>query len=58
VVEADDAARAELGLGDVDEPAVGDDLRDRLGAEPAHPVRPGQLGDCPAVVAALADLKM
>ena len=44
--------------GDVDQPAAGHDLRHRLGAEPLDPVGARELGDAPAVVAAVADLQV
>ena len=47
-----------LERGDVNEPAAGHDLGHRLDAEPLRPRGARELGDAPAVVAAIADLQM
>src|SRR5829696_9461091 len=56
LLDADHVARPERR--GVDEPAARDDLRHGLDAEPRDAGGPGELGDAPAVVAAVADLQV
>jgi hypothetical protein len=58
VLDADHVAGAGPARGGVDEPAAGDDLRHRLDSQAPHARGVGELGNRPAVVAAVADLQV
>ncbi len=58
MVDGDHVTHAQAQPGHVDQPATRHELRDRLGAEPFHSCRAGELRDRPAVVAAFADLQV